>query len=565
MKYLKFLTFFFIVSLLGCTSDHDANLNKTSAVSAKNFDNPKYQRLFNSIYLRIALHKNKQTEALDLFLRDIEDTKDIKLFSTMSKLAISRYQYEDALVISRYWNKLDKSPESLKFGLISSLENGDFSSAENFYSDYFALTQSLSKIDYSRLFFYLTENKNRLNVINFLQKELESNYSRDMAISYIELIYSYNMSNEVINLINKIQTYNDRNLVRLLASSYLQVDDPLSAEQVLKSYLEGKKLIDKQVSLELLESFLDQKKIIEAKPLIQSIVDISPSDPDILFEISSLLFDYGYYDLSEKYLSVIVVNDDRIKYLRGLLYLEKKNYVESVYHFERIEDYALRIPAHINIATSLDKLNGSDKALKYLDNIRDTLKIKTDQVRILMKSISILRAEKKFNEIVNITSEYLDDNPGDISVMYSRAMAYESLKMIGNMEADLLKILSIDSKNTNTLNALGYSLTIHTDRYDDASYYVSEAYSHDPGNAAIIDSMSWVLYKKGDYSQALKYSTVAFMKDKDPEIVEHHCIILLKNSLFDEYEKIIETVISSDNYDSGFIEKLRSLKKDESI
>jgi len=565
MKYLKFLTFFFIVSLLGCTSDHDANSNKTSAVSAKNFDNPKYQRLFNSIYLRIALHKNKQTEALDLFLRDIEDTKDIKLFSTMSKLAISRYQYEDALVISRYWNKLDRSPESLKFGLISSLENGDFSSAENFYSDYFALTQSLSKIDYSRLFFYLTENKNRLNVINFLQKELESNYSRDMAISYIELIYSYNMSNEVINLINKIQTYNDRNLVRLLASSYLQVDDPLSAEQVLKSYLEGKKLIDKQVSLELLESFLDQKKIIEAKPLIQSIVDISPSDPDILFEISSLLFDYGYYDLSEKYLSVIVVNDDRIKYLRGLLYLEKKNYVESVYHFERIEDYALRIPAHINIATSLDKLNGSDKALKYLDNIRDTLKIKTDQVRILMKSISILRAEKKFNEIVNITSEYLDDNPRDISVMYSRAMAYESLKMIGNMEADLLKILSIDSKNTNTLNALGYSLTIHTDRYDDASYYVSEAYSHDPGNAAIIDSMSWVLYKKGDYSQALKYSTVAFMKDKDPEIVEHHCIILLKNSLFDEYEKIIETVISSDNYDSGFIEKLRSLKKDESI
>ena len=55
------------------------------------------------------------------------------------------------------------------------------------------------------------------------------------------------------------------------------------------------------------------------------------------------------------------------------------------------------------------------------------------------------------------------------------------------------------------------------------------------------------------------------MKDKDPEIVEHHCIILLKNSLFDEYEEIIQTVVSSDNYDSKFVEKLRSLKKDESI
>ena len=565
MKYLKFLALFFVAFLVGCSPTNDTNSEKTIYTSAKNFEDPKYQRLFNSIYLRIALQKNQETAALNLFLRDIKDIRDIKLFLTMSKLAISRYQYNDALIISRYWNKLEKSSESLKFGLISSLENGNFSSAHDFYSDYLVVTQSSSKVDYSRLFFYLIENKNRLNVINFFQKELEMNYSRDLAISYIELIYSYNMSKEVIDLINKIKTFNDRNLVRLLASSYLQIDKPNSAERVLKSYLDSKTLIDKQVSLELLESYLIQKKTIEAKQLIQSIVDISPTDTNILFEISSLLFDHGYYNLSEKYLSVIVVNDDRIEYLRGLLYLEKENYIESVYHFERIQDYTLKIPAYINIATSLDKLEGTNKALSYLDEIRGSLNVKSDQVRILMKSISILRSQEQYEQILKITSKYLKDNPRDISVLYSRAMAYESLNEIENMEDDLLKILSIDSKNTNTLNALGYSLTIHTNRYDDASIYVSEAYSHDPGNAAIIDSMSWVLYKQGDYSKALKYSSVAFMKDKDPEIVEHHCIILLKNSLFNEYEKIIQTVISSGDYDSKFLERLKSLKKDESI
>ena len=565
MKYLKFLPLFFVAFLVGCSPTNDASSEKTITTSAKNFEDPKYQRLFNSIYLRIALQKNQETEALNLFLRDIKDTRDIKLFLTMSKLAISRYQYNDALIISRYWNKLEKSSESLKFGLISSLENGNFSSAHDFYSDYLVLTQSSSKVDYSRLFFYLIENKNRLNVINFFQKELEMNYSRDLAISYIELIYSYNMSKEVIDLINKIKTFNDRNLVRLLASSYLQIDEPNSAERVLKSYLNSKTLIDKQVSLELLESYLIQKKTIEAKQLIESIIDISPTDTNILFEISSLLFDHGYYNLSEKYLSVIVVNNDRIEYLRGLLYLEKENYIESVYHFERIQDYTLKIPAYINIATSLDKLEGTNKALSYLDEIRGSLNVKSDQVRILMKSISILRSQEQYEQILKITSKYLKDNPRDISVLYSRAMAYESLNEIDNMEDDLLKILSIDSKNTNTLNALGYSLTIHTNRYDDASSYVSEAYSHDPGNAAIIDSMSWVLYKQGDYSKALKYSSVAFMKDKDPEIVEHHCIILLKNSLFNEYEKIIQTVISSSDYDSKFLERLKSLKKDESI
>ena len=36
------------------------------------------------------------------------------------------------------------------------------------------------------------------------------------------------------------------------------------------------------------------------------------------------------------------------------------------------------------------------------------------------------------------------------------------------METDLRKILKVDYENTNTLNALGYSLTIHTDRYTEA-------------------------------------------------------------------------------------------------
>jgi len=172
MKYLKFLALFFVAFLVGCSPTNDTSSEKTITTSAKNFEDPKYQRLFNSIYLRIALQKNQETAALNLFLRDIKDIRDIKLFLTMSKLAISRYQYNDALIISRYWNKLEKSSESLKFGLISSLENGNFLSAHDFYTDYVVLTKSFSKVDFSRLFFYLIENKNRLNVINFFQKEL---------------------------------------------------------------------------------------------------------------------------------------------------------------------------------------------------------------------------------------------------------------------------------------------------------------------------------------------------------------------------------------------------------
>jgi len=565
MKFLKILLFFLPALFVSCSSEDAQNYHNNSGFSPQKFDEKKYQRIFNSLYIRIALDKQQSNQALDLFIRDIHDMNDMKLFKKVSEEAISQYRFSDALLISKAWNEIESTPESLKMGLVSSLETGDFNSARKYFRNYSEITNTSSKLDYSKLFFYLVDNKNRLNVINFFEEELNDNFSRDFAIAFIELIYSYNMSLEVINLIEKIQSNNERNLVRLYASSLIQIGDYDSAEKALKSYLSGKELIDKQVYLELLEIYLIENRIDEIDDIVNSILRISPNDSEILFELSRILFDNGYYDLSEKYLASLVVNNDRIEFLRGMLDQKKGNYNESIAHFERIEDYNFKVPAIINSASSILEMSGEKEAINYLLTAKDDTNEYNDQVSVLLKVISILRVSESFNKIIDIASEHLKNNPKDINILYARAMAYESLKNINAMELDLLKILEVDKKNTNTLNALGYSLTIHTSRYEDASNYVMEAYTHDPGNAAIIDSMSWILYKQGKYSEALKYSEIAYLKDKDPEILEHHCKILLKNSLFNEFDNILKSIKNSGNYNDDLIEKLILLKDDISI
>jgi len=565
MKFLKILLFFLPALLFSCSSEDAQNYHNNSGFSPHKFGEKKYQRIFNSLYIRIALDKQQPNQALDLFIRDIHDMNDMKLFKKVSEEAISQYRFSDALLISKAWNEIESTPESLKMGLVSSLETGDFDSARKYFRNYSEITNTSSKLDYSKLFFYLVDNKNRINVINFFEEELNDNFSRDFAVAFIELIYSYNMSLEVINLIEKIQSNNERNLVRLYASSLIQIGDYDSAEEALKSYLSGKELVDKQVYLELLEIYLIENRIDEIDDIVNSILRISPNDSEILFELSRILFDNGYYDLSEKYLASLVVNNDRIEFLRGMLDQKKGNYNESIAHFDRIEDYNFKVPAIINSASSILQMSGEKEAINYLLTAKDDINEYNDQVRVLLKVISILRMSESFNKIIDIASEHLKNNPKDINILYARAMGYESLKNINAMELDLLKILEFDKKNTNTLNALGYSLTIHTSRYEDASNYVMEAYTHDPGNAAIIDSMSWILYKQGKYSEALKYSEIAYLKDKDPEIIEHHCKILLKNSLFNEFDNILKSIKNSGNYNDDLIEKLISLKDDVSI
>ena len=141
------------------------------------------------------------------------------------------------------------------------------------------------------------------------------------------------------------------------------------------------------------------------------------------------------------------------------------------------------------------------------------------------------------------------------NLLYARAMAYEELREIKLMEKDLITVLLIDQKNANTLNALGYSLAVHTQRYDEAYELIYEAHLYDPGSAAILDSLGWVEYKRGNYVDALKFIEASYERDKDKEIVLHYCEILIKNKSYDKLRSIIHIELERNSNDESFVQK----------
>ena len=186
-------------------------------------------------------------------------------------------------------------------------------------------------------------------------------------------------------------------------------------------------------------------------------------------------------------------------------------------------------------------------------------------MNIALNQISLLNENDRYDEVIDFCNKLLKLEPLSTNILYARAMAYESLKKIDLMEKDLRTILKIDKKNANTLNALGYSLVIHTKRYTEAYELLLEAYEYDPGNAAILDSIAWVEYKLGNYGQALKYIESSYTRDKDPEIVEHYCEILIKNKQFDKLRKVIDHEVERNQNNIEFINKLNSYKYDAKL
>ncbi|MCR6495605.1 tetratricopeptide repeat protein [Thermomonas sp. S9] len=112
-------------------------------------------------------------------------------------------------------------------------------------------------------------------------------------------------------------------------------------------------------------------------------------------------------------------------------------------------------------------------------------------------------------------------SPDNLELLYARALMWERQDQIDRAEADLRRVLVIAPDNVAALNALGYTLADRTTRYREALELIDRARVADPGNAAIIDSYGWVLFKLGKPRDALEQLRRAYALQKDPDIASH--------------------------------------------
>ena len=111
--------------------------------------------------------------------------------------------------------------------------------------------------------------------------------------------------------------------------------------------------------------------------------------------------------------------------------------------------------------------------------------------------------------------------PESNSLRYARAMLADQQGEVDLMESDLRAILAGDPDNATALNALGYTLTNRTQRYDEAYALISRALALEPDEPAILDSMGWVLFRKGRLDESLQYLNRAYAAFPDPEVAAH--------------------------------------------
>ena len=131
-------------------------------------------------------------------------------------------------------------------------------------------------------------------------------------------------------------------------------------------------------------------------------------------------------------------------------------------------------------------------------------------------------AAKKFPDASSRLNSLLSKRPDDERLLMLSGLIYEKMNQFTNARDAYEKLLSLQPDFEAALNNLAWLYAEKFNQLDKAYDLASKARALEPGAAAIADTLGWIVYKRGDYEQALALLKESAAKlSNNPEVQLH--------------------------------------------
>jgi tetratricopeptide (TPR) repeat protein len=175
----------------------------------------------------------------------------------------------------------------------------------------------------------------------------------------------------------------------------------------------------------------------------------------------------------------------------------------------------------LDIANALRAGKRDDEAIALLREMVEQRPERAEAARALG---DFLRFSERYKEAVAAYDTAIRrtvDAP-DWRLHYSRGIVLERLKEWPPAEKDFLLALQLEPDQPLVLNYLGYSWVEQGIKLDEAKAMIKKAVELRPRDGYITDSLGWVLYRLGDYTDAVEWLERAVsLVPGDPTINDH--------------------------------------------
>ncbi len=214
----------------------------------------------------------------------------------------------------------------------------------------------------------------------------------------------------------------------------------------------------------------------------------------------------------EKYL------DDAFYYL-GLIADRRNDPEQALRLYAQVQSGENAVPALLRATMILQTHGAPAAAEELLDRLIEDEPLRATE--ILAARARIYADTDDAPRAIAVLEQARLDYPDSVDLRYALASTYEEQGQITAALRELTDLLRARPDDPAAQNALGYTLADHSRDLPRARKLIESAYAAAPKNAAILDSLGWVLYRQGHAAEAESYLRAAYADDRGGDIAAH--------------------------------------------
>jgi tetratricopeptide (TPR) repeat protein len=308
----------------------------------------------------------------------------------------------------------------------------------------------------------------------------------------------------------------------LLEAQLLQKSSVDQAAAVLADYLR-KYSPAREARLAYARTLVAQKRFSEARAEFQKLMTGMPDSTEMAFAVALLSLQLKDYDAAERYLTGLLNSPyrdkDGVRLYLGQVAEERKDFPQALKWYGEVGEGEQYVQAQIRYAQVLAREGKLDEARARLQQA--AAKNSQQRIQLILAEAQLLRDANQPKAAFDLVGQALDRVPNNPDLLYDYAMLAEKIERVDILESSLRKLIEIRPEHAHAYNALGYSLADRNERLPEAQELIEKALKLAPDDSFIIDSMGWVLYRRGKLKDSLTYLRRAYAGRPDPEIAAH--------------------------------------------
>jgi Flp pilus assembly protein TadD len=305
----------------------------------------------------------------------------------------------------------------------------------------------------------------------------------------------------------------------LLAQIYAERGDEVNAVAMAQA---AAQLDSKNGTFELAEVLTTLERLDKARDELERLRAGGSSSQEIDLRLALLEFQSGNLEEAQRRFAVLgkkgEAGETAQLYLADIASL-RGDEEAALAGYQQLVDSSVGLTARTRAAGLLMERGRRTDALQLLDDyVTDHPE---NSFELTLTKTQLLSEHGETDSSLALLAAVLERYPKHPALEYQRAVLLERDGKVREAVALLERLVAERPADPTLLNALGYTLADHGMRLAHAETVIQRALDITPDNPAVIDSMGWVRFKRGDARGAAQILSRAYALARDSEIAAH--------------------------------------------